>query len=142
MSGRERLFSPRLKGWYVESTLYPFIGGDMVARNEETDANLIPSINFILPYVVPSYMKDVQRDALYYFSLTCLENVRDILQVLEEEYQQAFGRRLTLGRLGEAIISPRCPDRGNCGQYDKNIAPSVYVEDDIQKLVRLQSIMA
>lgn len=135
-------FLPRLKGWYVESTLYPFIGGDMVARNEETDANLIPSINFILPYVVPSYMKDVQRDALYYFSLTCLENVRDILQVLEEEYQQAFGRRLTLGRLGEAIISPRCPDRGNCGQYDKNIAPSVYVEDDIQKLVRLQSIMA
>ena len=135
-------FLPRLKGWYVESTLYPFIGGDMVARNEETDANLIPSINFILPYVVPSYMKDVQRDALYYFSLTCLENVRDILQVLEEEYQQVFGRRLTLGRLGEAIISPRCPDRGNCGQYDKNIAPSVYVEDDIQKLIRLQSIMA
>lgn len=135
-------FLPRLKGWYVESTLYPFIGGDMVARSEETDANLIPSINFILPYVVPSYMRDVERDALYYFSLTCLQNVRDILKVLEEEYQQLFGRRLTLGRLGEAIISPRCPDRGNCGRYDKNIAASVYVEDDIQKLVRLQSIMA
>lgn len=135
-------FLPRLKGWYVESTLYPFIGGDMVARNEETDANLIPSINFILPYVVPSYMKDVQRDTLYYFSLTCLENVHDILQVLEEEYQRAFGRRLTLGRLGEAIISPRCPDRGYCGHYDKNIAASVYVEDDIQRLIRLQSIMA
>jgi hypothetical protein len=68
--------------------------------------------------------------------------VRDILKVLEEEYQSLFGRRLTLGRLGEAIISPRCPDRGNCGKYDKNIAASVYVEDDIQKLVRLQSIMA
>ena len=135
-------FLPRLKGWYVESTLYPFIGGDMVERNSETDANLIPSINFILPYVVPSYMRDVERDALYYFSLTCLQNVRDILKVLEEEYQSLFGRRLTLGRLGEAIISPRCPDRGNCGKYDKNIAASVYVEDDIQKLVRLQSIMA
>ena len=135
-------FLPRLRGWYVESTLYPFIGGDMVARKEETDANLIPSINFILPYVVPSYMKEVPREALYYFSLTCLQNVHDILQVLEEVYQQAFGRRLTLGRLGEAIISPRCPDRGNCGQYDKNIAASVYVEDDIQRLVRLQSIMA
>ncbi len=135
-------FLPRLKGWYVESTLYPFIGGDMVERNAETDANLIPSINFILPYVVPSYMRDVERDALYYFSLTCLQNVRDILKVLEEEYQTLFGRRLTLGRLGEAIISPRCPDRGNCGKYDKNIAASVYVEDDIQKLVRLQSIMA
>lgn len=135
-------FLPRLRGWYVESTLYPFIGGDMVARQEETDANLIPSVNFILPYVVPSYMRDVQRDALYYFSLTCLQNVHDILQVLEEEYQKTFGRRLTLGRLGEAIISPRCPDRGNCGQYDKNIAASVYVEDDIQRLVRLESIMA
>lgn len=135
-------FLPRLRGWYVESTLYPFIGGDMVDRREETDANLIPSINFILPYVVPSYMKDVQRDALYYFSLTCLQNVQEILQVLEEEYQKVFGRRLTLGRLGEAIISPRCPDRGSCGQYDKNIAASVYVADDIQKLIRLQSIMA
>lgn len=135
-------FLPRLKGWYVESTLYPFIGGDMVERNSETDANLIPSINFILPYVVPSYMRDVERDALYYFSLTCLQNVRDILKVLEEEYQSLFGRRLTLGRLGEAIISPRCPDRGACGKYDKNIAASVYVEDDIQKLVRLASIMA
>lgn len=135
-------FMPRLKGWYVESTLYPFIGGDMVERHEETDANLIPSINFILPYVVPSYMNDVKRDALYYFSLTCLENVHEILQVLEEEYQKVFGRRLTLGRLGEAIISPRCPDRGSCVQYDKNIAASVYVEDDIQRLVRLQSIMA
>ena len=31
----------------------------MVARNEESDANLISSINFILPYVMPSYMKDV-----------------------------------------------------------------------------------
>lgn len=135
-------FLPRLKGWYVESTLYPFIGGDMVARNEESDANLISSINFILPYVMPSYMKDVPREALYYFSLTCLENVHEILQVLEEEYQQHFGRRLTLGRLGEAIISPRCPDRGNCGSYDKNIAASVYVQDDIQRLVRLESIMA
>ncbi len=135
-------FLPRLKGWYVESTLYPFIGGDMVERNAENDANLIQSINFILPYVVPSYMRDVERDALYYFSLTCLQNVRDILKVLEEEYQKEFGRRLTLGRLGEAIISPRCPDRGACGKYDKNIAASVYVEDDIQKLVRLQSIMA
>ncbi len=135
-------FLPRLKEWYVESSLYPFIGGDMVDRNTEIDANLTQSINFILPYVVPSYMRDVERDALYYFSLTCLQNVRDILQVLEEEYQKEFGRRLTLGRLGEAIISPRCPDRGSCSQYDKNIAASVYIEDDIQRLVRLQSIMA
>lgn len=134
-------FIPRIKAWYVESTLYPFIGGDMVERQERADANLIPSINLILPYVVPSYMHDVSREALYHFSLVCLENVREILKVLEEEYQNVFERRLTLGRLSEIIISPRCPDRGSCMTYDKNIAASVYVEDDIERLQRLQSIV-
>lgn len=134
-------FLPRLRSWYVESTIYPFIGGDMIEQKTEPNANLIPSINFILPYVVPSYMTDVDHAALYRFSLTCLENVRDILCVLEEEYQNLFDRRLTLGRLSEAVISPRCPDYGTHMAYDKNIAASVHVENDIERLVRLQSIM-
>lgn len=134
-------FLPRLRSWYVESTIYPFIGGDMIEQEIEPNANLIPSINFILPYVVPSYMTDVDHAALYQFSLTCLENVRDILRVLEEEYQNLFDRRLTLGRLSEAVISPRCPDYGTHMAYDKNIAASVHVENDIERLIRLQSIM-
>ncbi len=134
-------FLPRLRSWYVESTLYPFIGGDMIEQTEEPNANLIPSINFILPYVVPSYMTDVEHAALYQFSLTCLENVHTILRVLEEEYQKLFDRRLTLGRLSEVIISPRCPDYGTHMEYDKNIAASVHVENDIERLIRLQSIM-
>ena len=134
-------FLPRLRSWYVESTIYPFIGGDMIEQAEEPNANLIPSINFILPYVVPSYMTDVDHAALYQYSLTCLENVHAILRVLEEEYQNLFDRRLTLGRLSEAVISPRCPDHGNHMEYDKNIAASVHVETDMQRLIRLQSIM-
>ena len=134
-------FLPRLRSWYVESTLYPFIGGDMIEQKDEPNANLIPSINFILPYVVPSYMTDVDHTALYHFSLTCLENVYAILRVLEEEYQKLFDRRLTLGRLSEAVISPRCPDYGKYMEYDKNIAASVHVENDIKRLIRLQSIM-
>ena len=134
-------FLPRLRSWYVESTLYPFIGGDMIEQQEEPNANLIPSINFILPYVVPSYMTEVDHGAMYQFSLTCLENVRAILRVLEEEYQKLFDRRLTLGRLSEAVISPRCPDYGMHMNYDHNIAASVHVENDIQHLIRLQSIM-
>lgn len=134
-------FLPRLRSWYVESTIYPFIGGDMIEQDDEPNANLIPSINFILPYVVPSYMTDVDHAALYQYSLTCLENVHRILRVLEEEYQKLFDRRLTLGRLSEAVISPRCPDYGNHMEYDKNIAASVHVENDIERLIRLQSIM-
>ncbi len=134
-------FLPRMRSWFVESNLYPFIGGDMVAHSEATDANLIPSINFILPYAVPGFMKGISPAALYRFSLTCLKNVLEILQVLEEEYQEIFERRLTLGRLGEVLISPRCPDRGSCGRYDKNVAASDYIADDLQKLERLQSIV-
>ena len=113
----------------------------MIEQKDEPNANLIPSINFILPYVVPSYMTDVDHTALYHFSLTCLENVYAILRVLEEEYQKLFDRRLTLGRLSEAVISPRCPDYGKYMEYDKNIAASVHVENDIKRLIRLQSIM-
>lgn len=134
-------FVPRLHAWYVESTLYPFIGGDMVERDHPVEDNLLPSVNFILPYVVPSYMRDISKECLYHFSMVCLENVHSILKVLEEEYQNEFERRLTLGRLSEVVISPRCPDHGEYIHYDRNIAASAYVEDDIERLARLQSIV-
>ena len=51
-------FIPNLKLWFNESAQYPFIGGDMVFRKNKEDDYLIPSINLILPYVSPSFIKD------------------------------------------------------------------------------------
>ena len=56
---------------------------------------------------MPGFIYGVSNDAIYDLSMTCLENSRDILRVLEEEYQTVFERNLTLNRLGEVILSLR-----------------------------------
>lgn len=134
-------FIPNLRIWFTESTIYPFIGGDSVAREGNIHANLLSSVNLILPYVAPTFLVDVPKEALYEFSMTCLENAKNLLLALEEEYQLIFERNLTLNRLSEAVISPRCPDKGVYMSYDLNLAPSVYIKNDIEKLIRLKNLL-
>lgn len=134
-------FIPNLKTWFVDDAMYPFIGGDSVEREYSSNANLLPSINLILPYALPAFLAEENKKAVFDFSLTCLESAKKILQVLEEEFQKAFEKNLTLSRLGEVINSPRCPDKGYCVRYDENLAPSVYVSNDIEKLMRLKNII-
>lgn len=133
-------FIPNLKYWLVESTLYPFIGGDTVRRDTIKVAGLTPSVNFILPYSIPT-LKGCERDALFEYSVCCIRNSRDILLTLEAEYRELFSRNLTLNRLSEAVILPLCPDKGDCVNYDPNLAASVYLENDLQMLYRLQKMM-
>lgn len=128
-------FIPNLRFWFVESTLYPFIGGDTVRRDTVQVAGLTPSINMILPYAVPP-LKDCSGESLFEFSACCIRNARDILLVLEAEYRDQFSRNLTLSRLSEAVILPLCPDKGDCVSYDPNLAASVYLENDLQMLYR------
>lgn len=134
-------FIPNLRSWFVESSLYPFLGGDGIHREDIANAGIIPSVNLILPYVAPSFMMDLPRAALYDFSLTCLENTKNILTVLEEEYQQIFEKNLTLNRLSEAVFSPRYPDKGLNMSYDLNHPPSIYVANDIEHLKRLENLI-
>ena len=58
--------------------------------------------------------------------------------MLEKEHLSYFGKSLTLKRLGEAVFRPRMPDRGGHLSYDLNIPASVYVQDDINALHRMQ----
>ena len=134
-------FIPNLRSWFDESSLYPFIGGDGVRRDQKTNAGIIPSVNLILPYVAPNFLMDVPKDALYDFSMVCLENAKNILTALEDEFQSVYERNLTLNRLSEAIISPRYPDKGLNMSYDLNLAPSVYIVNDIENLVRLENLV-
>ena len=132
-------FIPNLRAWFMESSLYPFIGGDSVARKNRENVSMIPSINLIQPYVAPAFLGGADRKSVYNLSLACLENAREILTVLEEEYQVHYEKNLTLKRLGEVVISSRSPDQGDCLYYDLNLAPSVYVANDIEKLKRLRN---
>ena len=131
-------YIPNIRSWFVESTLYPFIGGDSVRTKGKKTAGLITSVNLIMPYVTPAFLASENVSAVYRLSMTCLENARNILKVLEEEYQKEFERNLTLDRLGEVIQVPTCPDKGRYMTYDVNVPASVYVENDIQQLGRLE----
>ncbi len=133
-------FIPNLRVWFLESTMYPFVGGDSVEREGlPQNSGLINSINLIMPFVAPTFLNEVPREKVYDFSMACLINAKEILVALEEEYQELFQKNLTLNRLGEGILSPKCPDVGACMSYDFNLAPSVFVANDIEKLIRLKS---
>ncbi len=131
---------PNLRHWYVESSLYPFIGGDTVRRESRPVAGLLPSINLILPYAAPQHTESCPRQAVFHFSQVCVENALRILLALEQEYRLLYQRNLTLSRLSEAVILPLCPDKGQCMAYDPNLTASVYLENDLELLLRTEKL--
>ena len=130
-------YLPNLRMRFVESTLYPFIGGDTVRRTERLPGGLQPSVNRILPYAAPEFAPMDGRTA-WELSLCCLENARDILLALETEFRGLYARNLTLNRLGEAVVLPLCPDKGGCITYDVSRAASACLEGDIEMLKRMR----
>ena len=130
-------YLPNLRLRFVESTLYPFIGGDTVRRSEALPGGLQPAVNRILPYAAPEY-NGMDDETAWELSLCCLENARDILLALETEFRSLYARNLTLSRLGEAVILPLCPDKGGCMTYDLSRAASTYLEGDIEILKRMR----
>lgn len=134
-------FVPDLRAWFVESTMYPFIGGDTVGGAESSVPGLAPSVNLILPYAFPRFYKDCDRQAVFHFSQTCLENSRDILLALENAYRERYAHNLTLSRLSEAVILPLAPDKGGALRYDPNLPASVCLDNDLKMLLRMRELL-
>jgi len=131
-------FIPKLRLWFNEHLLYPFIGGDTLWRGVNPQQNLLSSINLILPYTSPYFIKGVSSMAIYHLSEVAIENAIEILEVLEMEYQRANERKLTLSFMGEVFMYPRCPDHGENMLYDLNINPSSYLRNDLELLRRME----
>ena len=129
-------FMPTLRQWFVEATMYPFIGGNTVRRPSSPVPGLLPGINHILPYAKPSYQDACGREAVFQLSRACLEGALDVIRTLEQEYRILYGRNLTLARLPEEVILPLCPDKGTCLHYDPSLSASVYLENDLEQLLR------
>lgn len=131
-------FIPRLRVWFNESHMYPFIGGDTLWRGHSNDINILPTINLIMPYAWPSYVKGASRESIFKLSVVSLENAIEIMEALEEVYLTIHERNLTLSQLGDVMISPRYPDRGNDLQYDLGKKPSAYLKYDLEALLRFK----
>ena len=134
-------FIPNMESWFVESTMYPFIGGDTVVHDEPSVPGLTPAVNLILPYAFPRFYKNCDREAVFRFSCTCLENARDILLALESTFRERYARNLTLSRLSEAVILPLSPDKGSCMHYDPSLPASVFLQNDLKMLLRMRNVL-
>ena len=134
-------FVPNMRAWFVESTMYPFIGGDTVGGALASVPGLTPSINLIMPYAFPRFYKECGREAAFHFSQTCIENSRDILLALETQFRERYARNLTLSRLSEAVILPLSPDKGSCLHYDASLPASECLENDLRTLLRMRDLL-
>ena len=134
-------FVPNLRAWFIESTMYPFIGGNTVEGAESTVPGLTPAVNLILPYAYPRFYKSSDRRAVFHFSRVCIENSRDIMLAVENAYRERYARNLTLSRLSEAIILPLCPDKGSALRYDASLSASTCLENDLKMLMRTRDFL-
>ncbi len=146
MSAKNRMadsvyFVPHLRAWFVESTMYPFIGGDTVGGAVSSVPGLATAVNLILPYAFPRFYKECGREAVFQFSRTCIENSRNILLALESAYRERYARNLTLSRLNEAVILPLAPEKGSALRYHTNVSASECLENDLKILLRMRELL-
>ncbi|MGO1818219.1 MAG: cytidyltransferase [Senegalia sp. (in: firmicutes)] len=134
-------FIPNLRIWFNESAFYPFIGGDTVCRDTNSLKNILPSVNFVLPYTSPIFIKGTKNSTLYELSRVSIYNAVDLLKTLEDEYQKKYGRNLTIRQLSEVFIATRYPDKGSNIEYDLNLKASHYLKNDLEQLIRLEDII-
>lgn len=134
-------FVPNLNLWFNESDQYPFIGGDMVFREGLSQDYLIPSVNLILPYVSPSFIKNTPPQNIYILSETCLINAIEIFKIIEKAYQEINEKNLKIKNLGEILVSPRRPDIYKSMDSISNQKPSSCLESDLEHLRRIKNII-
>ncbi|WP_426349579.1 hypothetical protein ACPWSR_17875 [Alloiococcus sp. CFN-8] len=134
-------FIPRLRLWFNESSMYPFMGGDALWRGDFPKRNIIPSINLILPYTSPAFLRGTEKKVVYELSKSCLENSKAILNTLEKIYHKLNERTLSLLALGQVFTIPRIPDQGKDIYYDLNLPASHYIENDLELLEKLKTLI-
>lgn len=144
IQGREvdsAYFIPKLNLWFNETSLYPFIGGDALWRGSYMERNLLPSVNLILPYTSPVFIRNTKSEEVFNLSKVCIKNSMEILSVIEEEFHEVNEKNLNLSSLGQVFTVPRCPDHGMDMKYDLNLNATHYLKNDLEQLLRLEMII-
>lgn len=131
-------FLPDISIWINEHDSYPFFGGDSLELVDGSKEHR--TINLMLPYTTFSFVGESDMDKVHKYSITCLENARDILRILEQEYQAEYGRKLTQKQLGAVISRPCTPMLPPGLEYDSSFAASNFIENDILKAERLHML--
>ncbi|MDO4710849.1 MAG: cytidyltransferase [Peptostreptococcaceae bacterium] len=129
-----------LRNWFNENAMYPFIGGDYVKREGQKEHFLLPSLNYILPYAYPHFIKGARTEDIYNLSEVCIENAILFFEAIEREYQKINEKTFSLFQLREVFEKTRRPDYGKNVELDLNTKPSVYLKNDLENLRRLKNM--
>lgn len=129
-------FIPRLRYWFKESDLYPYIGGNQVQTNLQ-NGMLLPSINLLLPYVSPAFIKEGSNEDIYELSRVCLENAHSLFKQLEKVYLEHNGKTVAIRDAFDILRNPRIPDYKGLEDMDLSISSSL--ENDMSLLKRLRT---
>ena len=46
-----------------------------------------------------------------------------------------------ISRLSEAVILPLSPDKGSCMHYDPSLPASVFLQNDLEMLLRMRNVL-
>ena len=132
-------FVPNLRAWLLESDLYPFIGGDGILSDQAGPAgrSALPSINTLLPYQMPSFLKESTDEAILELSRVCLDNSRSIFRALEQAYRNRHHRTLTLERIKEVMVEPRYPEGIDLSDRTMRRPVSEILTRELHRLARL-----
>lgn len=134
-------FIPNLRIWFNERNLYPYIGGDSIVSEANQSSNILNSINFILPYASPGFIRDVDTKSIYELSKICIENSIDIHTAIEEEYRIIYERNFTLREMGNVFTEPRSGSFRSDIIHSLDSKPSDHLIKDLESLKRLRNII-
>lgn len=129
-----------LRNWFNENAMYPFVGGDYVKRKGQKEHFLLPSLNYILPYAYPHFIKGARTEDIYDLSEVCIENAILFFESIEKEYQKINEKTFSLAQLREVFEKTRMPDYGKSIKLDLTAKPSEYLKNDLEKLRRLKNM--
>ncbi len=131
-------YIPRMRAWYSESQLYPFIGGDSYFSGDDHPQDFLPSVNKILPYMY--YQTENARSrVITQFSDVCIGQALTLMETIETQYKLKNRRPLTIARLNEVFVTPRVPYYGRKIKINHFSVPSDMIKNDY---IRLEQIIA
>lgn len=131
-----------LQGWYTESMLYPFVGGDAHGEVQKVSHGVLEVVNRILPYFTAPEAKGMPAEAYLNLSLQCLKNASQLMGVLENHYHERHHRPLTIQRLSEVFITPRMPHYGDAFEMKEEAVPSTQLQNDIIRVEQLLRLIS
>ena len=138
---RTGLIAPADRTWAVNSLLQAMDLQEYIEPEEHLEAPLEEILQRLLDFSVQRRViqGDITSRDLFDTKLMGILTPRPS-QVIAS-FRERYARNLTLSRLSEAVILPLSPDKGSCMHYDPSLPASVFLQNDLEMLLRMRNVL-